>query len=681
MSLKTEENNISLEEDPFDLLRAIIDTFNTEGLYGERQEGKTPFQSGLMGYLAYDLKDSLESLPRTTVDKYKLPHICLFAPSAIVVHDRSDKSTRLFVPERICSGKNMLRHDLDSFHKILETDRIEPEPFSTDSEEFRSDFTRADYRDAVEKIKEYISSGHVYQVCMSQCFEIGFQGDPFSLFKALYEKNPAPFFSYINAGNHRIVSTSPERFILQQGKSVETRPIKGTKPRGKTEEEDRELRQELEQSAKEDAELSMIVDLLRNDIGKVCEAGSVKVTQHKRLEAYQNVYHLVSIVNGRLDRGRDSVDLIKATFPGGSITGCPKIRAMEIIDEMEPCRRHIYTGSIGYISFHDTMDLSIAIRTGTIHNGRFVFSVGGGIVFDSDPDEEFDETLHKGRTLMDVFKERKSEQAKIDYVWINGLIKRLDQAGISIADKGFLYGYGFFETIRADAGKLRLLKEHMERFCSTWEQLFETDPPDLTWEEIIQQVLTANHLEDETAAVKIIASFGDRDAPPFNHTLVVTARPYRHRLADKTEPGLHLAAYPSPRQTPLADHKTMNYLYYLMAGKWAKAQGADEALITNPDGSISETNTANILLIKDRAVITPISMHVLPGIMEKEICRLLSEWDYRLESRRIFPEDLFSMDQVIVTNSLMGAVPVLWIDGKRLKQASNLWQKISNEVL
>ena len=168
--------------------------------------------------------------------------------------------------------------------------------------------------------------------------------------------------------------------------------------------EDDALRRELLESAKDDAELSMIVDLLRNDIGKVCRPGSVRVLEHKRLEAYQNVYHLVSIVKGELDPGMDAVDLLRATFPGGSITGCPKIRAMEIIDELEPVRRHIYTGSIGYVGFDGTMDLSIAIRTATFTGGKTVFSVGGGIVFDSDPASEFEETLHKGRTLMDALE-------------------------------------------------------------------------------------------------------------------------------------------------------------------------------------------------------------------------------------------------------------------------------------
>ena len=189
--------------------------------------------------------------------------------------------------------------------------------------------------------------------------------------------------------------------MLRCGSRIEARPIKGTRPRGKTEPEDQALRQELAHSSKDDAELSMIVDLLRNDIGKVCAPASVRVAEHKRMEAYENVYHLVSVVEGELDAGKDSIDLIEATFPGGSITGCPKVRAMEIIDELESCRRHVYCGSIGYLSFHDSMDLSIAIRTAIVCHGLLSFNVGGGIVYDSDPLDEYRETLYKGRSIVE----------------------------------------------------------------------------------------------------------------------------------------------------------------------------------------------------------------------------------------------------------------------------------------
>ncbi len=680
MTITLEEQIFKVDADPFTVLRSIINSFRSSAL-GRKVDLPQPIAAGLLGYLSYDLKDVLETLPRTSIDDLRLPHICFFAPSILVIHDKLNASTRLCIPDRTLSGQSSLPDDLKFFKQRLTAKPPMQGGFSGERAGFKSNFKKTNYLHAVEAIKEYIAAGDVYQVNMSQRFEMDFEGDTFSLFKTLYRNNPAPFFAYINAGDHQIVSTSPERFLLQTGENVETRPIKGTRPRGKTPEQDRALGRELVKSTKDDAELSMIVDLLRNDIGKVCRGGSVRVAEHKRLEAYQNVYHLVSIVEGTLDPGRDSIDLLRATFPGGSITGCPKIRTMEIIDELEPHRRHIYTGSIGYISFHDTMDLSIAIRTATIYQGKIIFSVGGGIVFDSEPLDEYEETIHKGRTLMEVFMGKEKTSGPTNDVWINGSLEPLDQAAIPLTDLGFQYGYGFFETIRVDKSIPKHLGAHIDRFYRSWKNLFSEEPPDLTWDEIIRQVIARNGLSAETAAVKIIATRGDRETPPFNHTLAVTARPYTHRLAYKKAPGLNLAVYPHPRYTPLADHKTLNYLYYFLAGKWAKAQHADEALILNPDQTVSETNTANILLLTGKTVVRPTSSHVLPGIMQNQVGQYLARQGFNLETQTIGMEDLFSFDEILLTNSLMGAVPALSINGKNLPNPSNLWQKINTAVL
>ncbi len=675
MSLSLENQEISFKADPFDTLGKIIETFKID--YGE---DLGPIAAGLMGYLAYDLKDSIETLPRTSVDDLSLPHICLFAPSIILVHDIPGNRTRLHLIERVKEGKSNLERDLKYFRQMISSDLPPDKGFHLDSEKFQSDFSRPAYMAAVEKIRDYIASGDVYQVNMSQRFETGFEGDPFSLFKCLFQMNPAPFFAFINGGDHQIVSTSPERFLLRNGTHVEARPIKGTRPRGRNAQEDESLRKELLESKKDDAELSMIVDLLRNDIGKVCCSGSVRVAEHRRLEAYENVYHLVSVVTGKVD-GRDSVDLIRAAFPGGSITGCPKIRSMEIIDELEPLRRHVYTGSIGYISFHETMDLSIAIRTATVVNDRIFFSVGGGIVYDSDPALEYDETLHKGKTIMDASGKRRKEAAPEGLAWINGAIRRLNEPSISLTDLGFQYGFGFFETVRVNRGVPRYLKEHMGRFNRAWEELFRTEVPDLTWDEIVRQVIDRNGLQDRVAALKIIASRGSRERPPSDHFLAVTARPYTHRLQGKKKGGLRLALFPEPRQSPLAAHKTLNYLYYFLAGGWARDRGADEALILNPDGTVSETNSSNILCIKGRTIVNPVSPHVLPGVMRNAVCDCFRDWGYEIKDRPLLPEDLFSCDAVLLTNSLMGAVPALSLDERPLNRLDDLYEKINAEVL
>ena len=661
----------------FDTLKKIINHYTSQVRELDIADMPEPVYAGIFGYLSYDLKDALEKLPRTSCDDIQLPQTVFFAPSIIIVQNKKTGITTLSIPVLKNETGSSLDATLDSFHQTIIAKLLIKKKFSGDAGGFKSNFNKSEYMAAIKKIREYIAAGHVYQVNMSQRFEMGFTGSPYSLFKTLYRNNPAPFFSFINAGDHHIVSTSPERFLKLSENIVETRPIKGTRPRGKTQKEDHELKNDLQNSIKDDAELSMIVDLLRNDIGKVCAAGSVKVKQHKMVEAYTNVYHLVSIVEGRLDKGMDAIDLITATFPGGSITGCPKIRAMEIIDELEPHRRHIYTGSIGYISFSGSMDLSIAIRTATIYKDKIFFSAGGGIVFDSDPLDEFNETLHKGRTLMEVFGGKITQIEPGEYLWFNGRFQPVKDACVHVSDQGLLFGFGFFETIRADKGKPLYIDEHIARFNNTWEKLFKSRPPDLTWGSIIDGVIAKNRLTDKIAAVKILATRGSREEPPFNNTLIVMARPYTHRLAGKKSPGINLLTYPEARQSPLASHKTLNYLYYLMAGRWAIKMGADEALILNPDGTVSETNTANIMLISDKKILIPYSEHVLPGIMQKVLSDLMTEWGYKVEKRVIKPEDLFTGKKVVLSNSLMGAVPVMSIDNQRIPMAIDLCKRIN----
>jgi para-aminobenzoate synthetase component 1 len=393
-----DNQDLIIPGNPFTLLRQMMEILALP-------EGKwpAPLTAGLLGYFSYDLKDCLEQLPRTTVDDLKLPDMLLYAHSLLVVHDKETKTTQLMIPKReTASAYPDTAFWVAEFYRIATAKRTERTSLASDKVELSSNFSQKSYEEAVQKVREYIRAGDVYQVNLSQRFQVPFTGDSFNLFRNLYQQNPAPFFAYIQAGDHQIVSTSPERFLQRKGSKVEARPIKGTMPRGWDPEEDQAMQTALANSEKDDAELSMIVDLLRNDIGKVCAPFSVRVTRHKRMEAYQNVYHQVSIVEGVLDADKNSVDLIEAAFPGGSITGCPKIRAMEIIDELESHRRHLYCGSIGYLSFHDTMDLSIAIRTATIVRNSLYFSVGGGIVIDSVPRLEYEETLHKGKNLIEA---------------------------------------------------------------------------------------------------------------------------------------------------------------------------------------------------------------------------------------------------------------------------------------
>ena len=267
-----------------------------------------------------------------------------------------------------------------------------------------SNFTKAKFENSVRKVQDYIRQGDIYQANLTQRFNGKTTLSSYELYRDLRKVSPAPFGALLNFEHSKILSNSPERFIKCIDNKVETRPIKGTRPRGKTIEEDLRLQDELRNSEKDRAELLMIVDLERNDIGRVSKIGSVKVPELFVIEPYANVNHLVATVEGRLKDNLDCIDVIKATFPGGSITGAPKIRAMEIIDELEPTQRNVYTGSIGYIGFNGDMDLNIAIRTIIKQGENVYFQVGGGMTWDSNPEDEYQETLDKAKSIMKALR-------------------------------------------------------------------------------------------------------------------------------------------------------------------------------------------------------------------------------------------------------------------------------------
>lgn len=266
-----------------------------------------------------------------------------------------------------------------------------------------ANFTRSGYIDAIKKAQSYIAAGDIYQINLSQRLTIPWAGDPFALYTSLLSQSPARFSSYIDMGSFKIISNTPERLLKVEDGTVETQPIKGTRPRGAHPEEDRRYMEELKKSEKERAEHVMVVDLERNDIGRVSIAGSVEVTDFEKIETYPGLHHMVSTVRGRLKPGLDGPMALRASFPGGSVTGTPKIRAMEIIEELEPAPRGIYTGGAGFMDFSGTMDISMAIRTAIYKDGRIDLNVGGGIVADSVAEEEYDETILKAMDFLNLF--------------------------------------------------------------------------------------------------------------------------------------------------------------------------------------------------------------------------------------------------------------------------------------
>ncbi|HZS57785.1 MAG TPA: aminodeoxychorismate synthase component I [Gemmatimonadaceae bacterium] len=373
--------------------------------------GLPPFQCGAVGYISYDFGRRLERIPSARYDDLGIPDIELGLYDWVIAWDHQAgrawiialSAARLREVHALLQGRGA-SSDTPDVAPWPRPPRAPSFPVSPDvagALDLRSSFSREAYLKAVERVREYIFAGDIFQANLSQRLEAPLNEAPWDLYKRLRTINPAPFAAYIEADGATIISASPERFLrVAADKTVETRPIKGTSPRGISPEHDAALGQALVESEKNRAENLMIVDLLRNDLSRVCAPGTVRVPELFHLENYPTVHHLVSTVVGTLAPEADAVDLVRASFPGGSITGAPKVRAMEIIAELEPSRRGVYCGSIGYLSVTGALDTSIVIRTYLALERRVYFSVGGGIVADSDPAAEYEETLDKARALI-----------------------------------------------------------------------------------------------------------------------------------------------------------------------------------------------------------------------------------------------------------------------------------------
>jgi para-aminobenzoate synthetase component 1 len=351
-----------------------------------------PFVGGAIGYLGYDLAHCLERLPSIAVDDIGMPEMAVGIYDWAVVVDHQLQQSWLVGQGRDPATEQRWDELVELFSDLPE-DKAR-HPFRLNGE-IESNLTKQQYAAAFSRIKEYIHNGDCYQVNLAQRFSATATGDPWLAYRALRQINPAPFGSYLNLPDGQILGCSPERFLKVTGDEVETKPIKGTRPRSSDPTTDRQLAEELANSAKDRSENLMIVDLLRNDLGRSCEPGSIHVPEMFAVESFATVHHLVSTIKGRLAADKDAVALLQGCFPGGSITGTPKVRAMEIIEELEPNRRGIYCGSIGYLGFDGSMDSSITIRTMLHRKGEIYFSVGGGIVADSVMADEYQETLDK----------------------------------------------------------------------------------------------------------------------------------------------------------------------------------------------------------------------------------------------------------------------------------------------
>lgn len=378
-------------------------------------EGMPVFSGGLVGYFGYDTVRYVEkrlaaSAPPDTLGN---PDILLMVSDQVLVFDNLSGTLRLVVhadpsvedaydqaQSRLDELEKMLRDQLPNLSGVeLENLQTVGNAPGLEESDFQSDFTQEAYEQAVEKIKEYTLAGDIMQVVPSQRMTVDFDAKPINLYRALRNLNPSPYMYMLNLGDFHIVGSSPEILVrLEQG-TITVRPIAGTRHRGQTEEEDRALEAELLADPKEIAEHLMLIDLGRNDAGRISEVGSVELTDKMVVERYSHVMHIVSNVTGKLKQGKTAIDVLRATLPAGTLSGAPKIRAMEIIDELEPVKRGVYGGAVGYISWKGDMDTAIAIRTAVIKNGKLYIQAGGGVVADSVPRLEWEETMNKARAM------------------------------------------------------------------------------------------------------------------------------------------------------------------------------------------------------------------------------------------------------------------------------------------
>ncbi len=386
-------------DDPFLLLQSILQE------YQPKQKSDLPFCGGALGYFAYDLGRRLENLPTQTQDEEHIPDMVIGIYDWAIVTDHQQQRCWLASYGLISETREQWESLVAQFSNVAPLEQ--QETFHVIGK-LKSNLNRQQYQSAFDKIQRYIHDGDCYQVNLAKRFEIKANGDPWFAYTLLRKQNPAPFSAYFSTPHVTILSSSPERLLKVDGGHVETKPIKGTRPRDLNDSKrDQQLADELQASLKDRAENLMIVDLLRNDIGKVCEPGSIQVPKPFALESFATVHHLVSTITGTLSDQENAMSLLRACFPGGSITGAPKLRAMEIIEELEPHRRGIYCGSIAYIGFDGKMDSSITIRTLIYSDNSLRFWAGGGIVADSDANAEYQEVNDKASAMLNLLEQLK----------------------------------------------------------------------------------------------------------------------------------------------------------------------------------------------------------------------------------------------------------------------------------
>lgn len=373
----------------------------------EENPTNLPLTAGAIGYFSYDYGRKFEQIKTRHPKKIQMPEALFTFYDLLIIEDKSEKKLYLTAAGKTENAEKLLERTEKEIRQTVSQKKLQKQK---ELAAFTPNFEKEEYKKTIDQMISYIIEGDIYIANMTQQLAAKSKKDPYEVYRYLRTYNPAPFAGYFNYGGFQIASASPERFLQVRNGIIETRPIKGTRKRGATPEEDTALKQELQESSKDRSELLMIVDLERNDLNHVCEPGTVEVTEHFAVETYATVFHLVTAIKGRMKENLSVMDLIEAAFPGGSITGAPKIRAMEIIDELEHDRRGLYTGSMGYLALDGSCDLNIVIRTAIHRDGVYYLGVGGGITCESELEFEYEETLQKARAVLEAIAEKGGDE-------------------------------------------------------------------------------------------------------------------------------------------------------------------------------------------------------------------------------------------------------------------------------
>ncbi|WP_042220508.1 anthranilate synthase component I [Oceanobacillus manasiensis] len=360
-----------------------------------------PFQGGAIGYIAYDAIRQFESIGEAPMDELEMPDIHLMLYKTIIAFDHRNEEIYLIAMNPDQESEYVLNARLEDLRERLSLPFQDPE-IDQQTINFQPEISQANFEEKVRVAKQHIERGDIFQVVLSQRMNATMDGEPFSFYRKLRKANPSPYMFYIDFTNYVLLGASPESLIQTRGNDILTNPIAGTRPRGTTEEKDQELMEDLLDDEKEIAEHRMLLDLGRNDLGRVCEIGSITLPTFMKVEKYQHVMHIVSEVKGTLKQGLSSIDALISCLPAGTVSGAPKIRAMQIINQLEETKRGVYAGGVGYIGFNKDINIALAIRSLVVKDGIASLQTGAGIVHDSIPENEFAETLNKAKSLMEV---------------------------------------------------------------------------------------------------------------------------------------------------------------------------------------------------------------------------------------------------------------------------------------